>query len=107
MTASTIDATPQEQAIALDALSATVADVRRLAGAGHLPECERRLDAHLRSLRALLGPAQATLAEDVVDLAKRALDAADPAAPLLMLQMAEDRLRTAVSRGQPLVARAA
>lgn len=97
----------EEQASALADLARTVADVRRLAGSGHLPECERRLDAHLRSLRALLAPAHATLAADVVDLAKRVLDAAEPAAPLLMLAMAEDRLRSAAGRPRPAIAAAA
>lgn len=76
----------------------TLALVRREAGAGFLPERERELDAHLRSLRALLAGDQVALAEDVIEAAKRALESAAPEAPLLMLSMTHDRLRAAVAR---------
>lgn len=87
---------------ALARLDAALATVRRNAGHGCSPECERALDAQLRGLRAMLGGDLATLAEDVIDAAKRALESAAPDAPLLMLSMAQDRLHAAVKRHTPL-----
>src|SRR5690606_17187129 len=65
-------------------MEATMAVVARHAGMGHAPDLERRLDTHLRALRVLLDPNGVAVAEDTVDAAKRALDCADPAAPLLV-----------------------
>ncbi|HSK08342.1 MAG TPA: hypothetical protein VK911_02100, partial [Vicinamibacterales bacterium] len=92
-------------------LDATMARVARQAGAGHDPELERRLDTHLRSLRVLLDANGTAIAEDTVDAAKRVLDSAEPAAPLLMLKMARSNLaalvRRQASRSEALAARAA
>ena len=80
-------------------LDATMAKVTRQAGKGHDPILERRLDTHLRSLRVLLDANGTAIAEDTVDAAKRVLDSAEPAAPMLMLKMARANL-TAVIRRQ-------
>ena len=79
-------------------LDTTMARVARQAGAGHDPELERRLDTHLRSLRVLLDANGTAIAEDTVDAAKRVLDSAEPAAPLLMLKMARSNLAAVVRR---------
>ena len=79
-------------------LDATMAKVSRKAGAGHDPDLERRLDTHLRSLRVLLDANGIAVAEDTVDAAKRALDSAEPAAPMLMLKMARSSLSAVVRR---------
>ena len=79
-------------------MEATMAVVARHAGMGHAPDLERRLDTHLRALRVLLDPNGVAVAEDTVDAAKRALDCADPAAPLLVLKMARGNLAAVVRR---------
>lgn len=79
-------------------LDATMAKVSRQAGMGHDPDLERQLDTHLRSLRVLLDDNGAAIAEDTVDAAKRALDSAEPAAPLLVLKMARGNLAAVVRR---------
>lgn len=86
---------------ALTRLDTALAAVRRDVGQGCSPGRERALDAQLRGLRAMLGGDLATLAEDVIDAAKRALESASPDAPLLMLAMARDRLSAAVQRHAP------
>lgn len=92
-------------------LDATMARVARQAGAGHDPELERRLDTHLRSLRVLLDANGIAIAEDTVEAAKRVLDSAEPAAPLLMLKMARSNLaaviRRLAARSEGIAARAA
>ncbi len=60
-------------------IDATMTQAIRRAGRGLDPDFERRLDTHLRSLRAILGPDGVTAAADVIDAAKRAINAADPA----------------------------
>lgn len=79
-------------------LDATMAKVSRLAGTGHDPVIERRLDTHLRSLRVLLDANGIAIAEDTIDAAKRVIDSAEPAAPLLMLKMARSNLAAVVRR---------
>lgn len=75
----------------------TLSLIRRHAGRGLDPHLERQLDHHQRMLRGLLGR-DADLASAAIDAAKRALTAADPAAPLLMLEMARDALAACVRR---------
>ncbi len=92
--------TPQadELLAALARMDAALEDVRRAAGQGSTPELERELLAQLRCLRTLLGPASAPVVEDVVDAARRVLEAAEPQAPLLVLAMAQDMLASIVRR---------
>ena len=54
-------------------------------------------DELLREL-ALLDANGIAVAEDTVDAAKRALDSAEPAAPMLMLKMARGNLAAVVRR---------
>jgi hypothetical protein len=77
---------------------ATMLQVIRRAGRGSDPEFDRRLDAHVRSLRAMLDGSSLAVAIDAVDAARRVLEAADPAAPLLMLAMARENLAAVVRR---------
>lgn len=88
----------QELLEALAALDATLDAVRRDAGQGLTPEHQRALHARLRSLRALLGSEAAPLVEDVVDAAARVLEAAEPAAPLHVLGMAQQTLTVLLRR---------
>lgn len=83
---------------ALARMDAVLQAVRRAAGQGSTPELERELLAQLRCLRALLGAEAAAAAEDVVDAARRALDAAEPEAPLLVLAMAQRTLAALIRR---------
>lgn len=99
MATAAIPAMPvDERLLALDRVEATLAKVRRAAGQGLVPELERELHAHLRSLRAMLDGDTSTLAEDVVDAAKRVLDSSDPAAPLKVLGMAQRMLAARLQR---------
>lgn len=82
----------------LSRTDATMIQVIRRAGCGSDPEFDRRLDAHVRSLRAILDPEGMVIALDTIEAAKRALDAADPAAPLMMLAMARENLAAVVRR---------
>lgn len=70
----------------------------RRAGAGADPRFERRLDAQARTLCALLDAGLHVLVSDAIDAAKRVMDAADPAAPRLMLEIALRNLAVAVRR---------
>lgn len=79
-------------------LDATMQQVIRRAGRGCGPNFERRLDAHARSLRAMLDTDHAELATDIIEAAKRVIHAADPAAPLLMLAMARKTLAAVIRR---------
>jgi hypothetical protein len=72
--------------------------VRRAAGQGSTPELERALASQLRCLRTLLGPSAADMVEDVVDAARRVLDAAEPDAPLLVLEMTQRTLAALIRR---------
>lgn len=77
---------------------ATMIQVVRRAGRGTDPEFDRRLDRHARSLRAMLDADGPAVAMDMIEAARRAMDAADPAAPLLMLAMARENLAAVVRR---------
>ena len=79
-------------------LDATMAHVVASAGDGGNPDLERVLDKHARHLRALLGSDGGEVATDAIDAAKRALNTAEPAAPLRMLSMARDTLGAVVRR---------
>ena len=68
------------------------------AGDGCGPDFERRLQAHLRSLRTMLDAEAVVLVEDTLEAAQRVMVSADPAAPLLMLEMARKTLRGVVQR---------
>ncbi|QDH68694.1 hypothetical protein [Marilutibacter alkalisoli] len=76
---------------------ATFSQVRCRAGRGADPDFERRLDHHQRTLRGLLDD-DADLASAAISAAKRAMTAADPAAPLMMLEMAREALAHAIRR---------
>ena len=91
-----------ELLLELDRIEATIARAVHQAGSGHDPTLERQLDAHGRSLRAMLDAEAAVVVDDVLDAAKRVLDAAEPAAPLLMLDMARANLAAVVRRSQRL-----
>jgi BMFP domain-containing protein YqiC len=83
---------------ALARIETTMADAVQRAGQGANPEVERRLEAHLRSLRPLLDEAGFVAAGDAVDAARRVMTAADPEAPLLMLAMARKTLGALLRR---------
>ena len=83
---------------ALALLDETLSQVRRAAGGGSSPEFDKLLLGHLRSLRALLGGDSVTLVEDVVEAAQRVLDAAEPSAPLMMLDMSQRTLAATLQR---------
>jgi hypothetical protein len=77
---------------------ATMARAVRRAGCGPDPVLDRMLAGHVRVLRAMLDDDGAIAAEDAVDAARRAMDAAEPAAPLHMLAMAREILSAKVRR---------
>lgn len=82
----------------LDRIEATFDEAARRAGEGCPPDFERRLGAHLRSLRSMLGVDDLTVADDAMEAAERAMSAADPEAPLMMLAMARERLAAVIRR---------
>jgi hypothetical protein len=82
----------------LDRIEATLEEAARRAGDGCGPDFERRLGAHLRSLRTMLGADDFTVASDAMEAAERAMSAADPEAPLMMLVMARERLAAVIRR---------
>jgi len=82
----------------LTRINALMHDAVRHAGQGVNPELERQLDACLRSLRPMLRADDMTVAADAIEAAKRVMSAADPAAPLLMLTMAQKTLNGVVRR---------
>ena len=101
LTAIDRDAPPEqldELLAALARMDAVLRAVRRAAGQGSTPELERALLAQLRCLHALTGSAAADVVEDVVDAARRVLDAAEPAAPMLVLEMAQRTLASMIRR---------
>ena len=65
-------------------IDATLQLAVRRAGQGCGPEFERRLQAHLRRLRSMLGADDIAVANDTMEAAHRVMISADPAAPLLM-----------------------
>jgi hypothetical protein len=87
-----MDIPADELLLELDRIEATLDEAARRAGQGCPPDFERRLGAHLRSLRTMLGPDDLRVAEDTMEAAERAMNAADPEAPLKMLAMARERL---------------
>lgn len=89
---------PDELLAALARMETVLAAVRRNAGQGSSPEIERELMAQLRCLRALLGADSVAVVEDVVDAARRVLDASEPDAPLLVLAMAQHTLAAMIRR---------
>jgi len=92
----TISANELQQELART--EATMIQVVRRAGRGNDPEFDRRLDRHARSLRAMLDPDGWVIAMDTIEAARRAMDAADPAAPLMMLAMSRQNLAAVVRR---------
>ena len=78
----------------------TLAMAVRRAGARIPGRCPGRLEAHGRSLRAMLDEDGAAVTLDTIDAAKRVMTAADPAAPLLMLEMARQNLAAVIRRSQ-------
>ena len=91
-------ATPDEFLQALGTLDAAIDHVRRDAGNGASPEHQYVLLALMRRLRALVGNDAMALAGDVRDAALRALDASNPAAALVMLELAYGSLRGLLNR---------
>ena len=83
----------------LTRIEATLDEAAQRAGEGTCPpDFERRLEAHLRSLRSMLGADDMTVAGDAMEAAERAMSAADPAAPLMMLAMARENLAGVIRR---------
>jgi len=93
-----MDFSPDELLQELARFEATMAKVIGHAGQGPDPAIDRLLSTHVRVLRAMLDEDGATAAEDAVDAARRAMEAADPGAPLLMLEMARNALEARVRR---------
>ena len=94
--AMTISANELQQELART--EATMIQVVRRAGRGTDPEFDRRLDRHARSLRAMLDADGLAIAMDTIEAARRAMDAADPAAPLMMLAISRQNLAAVVRR---------
>jgi hypothetical protein len=82
----------------LERVEETLRQAARRGGQGCAPEFERRLHAHLRSLRSMLGADDVTVAADTLEAAQRVMSSADPAAPLLMLEMGRKTLRAVIQR---------
>ena len=97
-TATRMDIAADELLLELDRIEATLDEAVRRAGEGYGPTFERRMGAHLRSLRAVLGPDDFSVAEDAMEAAERVMNAAQPEAPLLMLGMARERLGALLRR---------
>ena len=79
-------------------VEATLCEAARRPGQGCRPECERRMQAHQRSLRSMLDADGVAVAADALEAAERVMGSADPAEPLLMLEMARATLRGLVQR---------
>lgn len=79
-------------------IEATLDEAARRAGDGCGPDFERRLEAHLRSLRSMIGDDDLAVARDATEAAERVMTAADPEAPLMMLAMARERLAAVLRR---------
>lgn len=82
----------------LERVEETLRQAVRRAGDGCGPDFERRLHAHTRTLRSMLGPDDVTVAMDTLEAAQRVMISADPAAPMLMLDMARRNLRAVILR---------
>ena len=87
-----------ELLLELDRIELTLDEAARRAGLGCDPQFERRLGAHLRSLRSMLDADQVAVATDAMEAAERAMNAAEPEAPLLMLRIARDNLSALLRR---------
>ena len=93
-----MDYDADELLLELERIEDTLDEAARRAGQGCGPEFERRLGAHLRSLRNMLGPDDAAVAADAMEAAERVMNAAEPDAPLLMLDMARTTLAAVIRR---------
>ena len=82
----------------LERLDATMSRVVARAGHGSDPVLDRLLSTHVRVLRLMLDADGGSAAEDAADAARRAMESADPAAPLLMLTMAREALTAKLRR---------
>ena len=82
----------------LERIEETLRQATRRCGEGCGPDFERRLQAHLRSLRSMLDADGVAVATDALEAAQRVMVSADPAAPLLMLEMARKTLRAFILR---------
>ena len=79
-------------------IESTLREAARRQGQGCEPEFERRMQAHLRSVRSMLDADGVALAADTLEAAQRVMVSADAAAPLLMMEMARKSLRAFVQR---------
>ncbi|MEO6264481.1 MAG: hypothetical protein ABIO58_05925 [Luteimonas sp.] len=77
---------------------ATLREVLPRAGQGCGPDFEQRLEAHVRSLRSMLGADDLAVAIDTMEAARQVMVSTDPAAPLLMLAMARKTLSAVIHR---------
>jgi hypothetical protein len=93
-----MDITADELLQELDRIEATLDEAARRAGEGCGPDFERRLEAHLRSLRPMLGEDDLAVVRDAMEAAERAMVSADPQAPLMMLAMAREQLAAVLRR---------
>ena len=93
-----MDFSADELLLELEHFDASMARAISRAGRGVEPGLDRHLDAHVRVLRVMLDEDGAVAAMDAVEAARRAMDAADPAAPLHMLAMARETLLAKVRR---------
>ena len=93
-----MDYAADELLFELERIEETLDEAARRAGQGCGPDFERRLGAHLRSLRNMLGADDVAVAADAMEAAERAMNAADPAAPLMMLQLARNTLGAVIRR---------
>ncbi|HEU4774264.1 MAG TPA: hypothetical protein VFS82_07085 [Lysobacter sp.] len=93
-----MDIAADELLLELERVELTLDEAARRAGTGGDPDFERRLGAHLRSLRSMLEPDHAAVAADAMEAAERAMHAADPEAPLLMLRICRDNLAALIRR---------
>ena len=82
----------------LERVEETLRQAARRGGQGCGPDFERRLQSHMHSLRSMLGADDMAVAADTLEAAQRVMVSADPAAPLLMLEMARRTLRAIVQR---------
>lgn len=82
----------------LDDLDTLLAEAVRRAGSGPDARLFRRIDAQARQLRGLLPEPLHRRVDEASDAGKRVMDAADPAAPKLMLEVAQRNLLAAVRR---------
>lgn len=86
---------------AMQRLDSMITQAVQRAGQGLDPHLERRLDSLAFRLASLLDARGAALVNDASELAKRVMDAADPHAPQLMLQLARENLQRALRRHTP------